>query len=415
MLQIFFRNSVAASFNNLILMSELEQSCFGIDGTRDVLVDQRRVDQEAFAEEANRTLLISKADERDAPISPRQTFSMEHKLLGQQWVRNADMNAPGRLLSKFGIAMLGVVESFESRQFFSEMLKTLKPLASKKELLIDVVEAFHNPVTPRLCFRDEDWFHTQVEAQANEQTEAAGIAVGASEGKLVVHLEHLGYTQPLPSRHDSLNDISRPLAGCCLQCHSVTEGIDKMDSVEPLTALEVSRTHQVQLVDAVGSLGKYRGIGCFTGHVSGLDHQPVPLEDSVDRPDIRQRFDSHLLELPLDGECSFLGVPGGREPSSDFTNQTFHFLCDFSGNLLGSPGAVLWPSWIFGTVAFEPIVEPPARAAQSPTDDADLFTLEISSDRFDASFLLLHRPPPFWRWSITDRGDVTNVMLQTQH
>ena len=50
MLQISFCDSMAVSFDDPILMGELEQSWIGIDGTRNVLVDQRRVDQEAFAE-----------------------------------------------------------------------------------------------------------------------------------------------------------------------------------------------------------------------------------------------------------------------------------------------------------------------------------------------------------------------------
>ena len=77
MLQISFRDSMAISFNDPTLMGEFEQSRFGIDSTCDILVNQRRIDQEALTEEADRTLFIGKTYKGDTPISPGQTLLME--------------------------------------------------------------------------------------------------------------------------------------------------------------------------------------------------------------------------------------------------------------------------------------------------------------------------------------------------
>jgi len=103
-LQISFRDSMAISFNDTTLMGEFEQSWFGIDGASDVLVNQRRIDLEALTEEADMTLLISKTDEGDTPISPGQTLLMEPELpgkgleqrapFGSQFVRHPCHNGP---------------------------------------------------------------------------------------------------------------------------------------------------------------------------------------------------------------------------------------------------------------------------------------------------------------------------------
>jgi len=121
MLQISFRDSMAISFNDPTLMGEFEQSRFGIDGTCDILVNQRRIDQEALTEEADRTLPIGKTYEGDTPISPGQTLLMEPELLGQQLARHTGVNVPGRTLGKFRIAVLGVVEGLKGRKFTSQV------------------------------------------------------------------------------------------------------------------------------------------------------------------------------------------------------------------------------------------------------------------------------------------------------
>jgi len=53
-------------------------------------------------------------------------------------------------------------------------------LAAEEKLIVDIIEALNDPVAPRLCLRDKYHVHPQVEAQTNEQPEAAGVAVGAS-------------------------------------------------------------------------------------------------------------------------------------------------------------------------------------------------------------------------------------------
>lgn len=233
-------------------------------------------------------------------------------------------------------------------------------LAAEEELIIDIIEALNDPVAPGFCFRDKDRFHTQVEAQSNEEPEAAGVTVGASEGQLIVHLEPPGDAQPLPGRHESLDDINRPLAEHGLQRHSVTEGIDEVDSVEPLSALEIARTHQVQLVKIIRLPEKHGGIRLSLGDINRLDHQAVPFEDPVNCPDLRQGINPQLLELPLDGQGTFLGVLCGHKSLPDFADQTLHFVRGLRRNPLGSPGVALEPIRIARVVVLEPIVKPTA-------------------------------------------------------
>ncbi len=125
-------------------------------------------------------------------------------------------------------------------------------LAAEEKLIVDVIEALNDPVAPGFCFRDEDRFHSEVEAQTNKQPEAVGVAVGAPEGQLIVHPEPPGDAQPLPGRHESPDNINRPLTEHGFQGHGVTEGVHDMNPIKPLPALEIAGTHQVQLVEILG-------------------------------------------------------------------------------------------------------------------------------------------------------------------
>ncbi len=68
----------------MTLVGEGEDSRFDEDGACDILVNQQRIELEAFAEEADIPLLISETNKGDAPIPPGQTLSMEAEPLGQQ-------------------------------------------------------------------------------------------------------------------------------------------------------------------------------------------------------------------------------------------------------------------------------------------------------------------------------------------
>ncbi len=225
----------------------------------------------------------------------------------------------------------------------------------------------------------------------------------------------MGNPQPLPGGHEGLHDIDIALARHRRQGDGIAISIDDMDAVEPTPAVQVARTHEVQLVDVVGPLDGHGGIRFAPGLIQGPDQQPVATEDPVDGPDRGGRHHTQLVQLPLNGKRPPLGVLGSNQPAPDLADQALHRCGGLRGPAVRGPRLGLRPAGSVGCVPLEPVIEPPARAAVGPTDSTDPFPLEKSPNRIDASVLFFHRPPPCWRWKLTDGRVVTNVLLQNRN
>lgn len=231
------------------------------------------------------------------------------------------MDRPRGSLAKLSIAVATVVEALEVGQLLLYMSEAGKSLRTEKELVIDIVKLLDNAVTPGFALGDEDDLHPQIQAEADKQAEAAGIKIGSPKRELIVELEVAGNSQPLPGTHEGLDDLDVALAGQSPEGHGVAEGVDKVSTIEALFAFEVAGTDEVELMDVIRSGDFQSGIRGAAGAVNGFVHQALAFEDAVDGPDRRQGFNPHLLELPLDGQGSPLGVSGFEEPFADLADH----------------------------------------------------------------------------------------------
>lgn len=285
------------------------------------------------------------------------------------------MDSPRGALSEFGITVVGVVESFKAQQFLLQQYQTLELLAAKEELVIDIIEFLHDPVAPRFCLRDEEDFHSQVQAETDEMSEAAGVAIGASKRQFVVHLEVVRDAQPLPAGDHGLDDLGIPLVRQRGESHGIAEGVNEMSPVEAFFAFEVAGSDQVQLMNLVGLSRFQGGIGSRSRLVSRFDQKPLPLKDTVDGPDPRQELDSELLKLPLNGHSSLLGVLGFDKSLPNRTDQLDDGLGNSLERLFGSSGLTLSPEGIAGVIEFEPFIEPWSGTSESMTDRTGVLSL----------------------------------------
>ena len=137
-------------------------------------------------------------------------------------------------------------------EFGRQMLHIPKTLTAEEELVIDVVEPLHNPLRHGSASGMKNHFHPKIQAEANKQAQAAGIAVRSAKRQFVIDLQTAGNTQPLPGAPHGLNNMRVSLACRCRQGHRITTGVDDMDAVQPTASLQVSRAHQIELMHGVG-------------------------------------------------------------------------------------------------------------------------------------------------------------------
>ncbi len=386
-----FVNRIPIDPNDPVLMVELEETSFREDRASDVFMDEGCGHLETLTEEANGSLVIREPNEGNPTLPPGDWAPVQGKGLRQPSPSWGVVDNPRGAAAQLGIAVMLIMKGLKITQFLSQMNQIPKSLRAEKQFVIDIVEPFHNPVSPRLGFGDEDDLHPQIQTEADEEPEAARVAVGPSKGQFVVHLKVARNAQFLPGSHDGLDDVGVSLVGDGGQGHDVAGGVNEMDPIESAPALKIAGSHQVQLMDIIGLLGRQRRIGLATRLVGRFNHQALPFEDPVDGPDRRERLDAELSELPLDGQGSFLSVLSGSKPFPDFTDQALHNLRGLPGDSLGGPAAVLGPHGTAGIVASQPVIEPAPGSFQCLANGTNLFALEKSLNRMDASLLFLHR------------------------
>lgn len=199
----------------------------------------------------------------------------------------------------------------------------------------------------------------------------------------------------LPSSDDGLYDGDVVFAGQSLEGHSIAKGIDEMGTVEALFAFEVAGTDQVELVNIVGLSCLHGWVRDSAWTVDRVVHQALLLEDTIDGPDLGQRLNAQLLELPLDGERSLLGIFGLEESFAHFTDGICNRLGSLVRDLVRGSGSTVSPVEIAWVVAFEPLVEPASGSAEGLANNASWFALKESCDRIDSSLFFCHGFPSF--------------------
>jgi hypothetical protein len=117
-----------------------------------------------------------------------------------------------------------------------------------------------------------------------------GVAIRSPEGQLVIHLEEIWYAQPLPGIDQPLGDAAIVFATRGVNRNPMGSDIHYVEAIESAISFDVSRPHDIGLVDIVDAEGLWLGVG-------------LPLRD------IRQLFSLQALSLQntLDGRCRHRG------------------------------------------------------------------------------------------------------------
>ena len=180
--------------------------------------------------------------------------------------------------------MVGVVEGLELAGVSLEIVQITELMSAEEDLVVDVVEALDNAITPRLSFRNEDDFNSHLQTGAQEQSQASWIAIGAAEGEFVVQLEVARESQSTPSMQEALYNGLIVLRPNRFERNGVAVGIDEVKSIKPNTAVKIPGTDQIQLMNNIPLHGTKAGIGYSPRSIGLLGREAVSLKNPINRP-----------------------------------------------------------------------------------------------------------------------------------
>ncbi len=149
--------------------------------------------------------------------------------------------------------MMQVMIEFEIPGLGSEVAVTPEPLSSEETTVIGVIKTFDRSITPRFSDRDKDGFDAQKETESENHSKRPRVTVAPSENQLVVELEKIGHSQSLPASDQPLGDSLIALGSLRMKRDAMTVEVHDIEGKEAAIVLDISRSHQIGLVDIVAS------------------------------------------------------------------------------------------------------------------------------------------------------------------
>jgi hypothetical protein len=101
------------------------------------------------------------------------------------------------------VTMIPVMEELKVLGLRSEMSVTPKPLGPKESSIIGIIEAFHNSITPRFSYRDEDNFDPHQQTEPEDDAKGARITIASPKAEFVVELEKVWDPHGLPAANQA--------------------------------------------------------------------------------------------------------------------------------------------------------------------------------------------------------------------
>jgi hypothetical protein len=147
--------------------------------------------------------------------------------------------------------MIPVVEQLKVLGLRSEMSITPKPLGSEKSSIIGIIEAFHNSITPRFSYRDEDNFDPHQQTEPEDEAKGSGITIASPKAEFVVDLEKVRDPHGLPAVDQAQSHSLVVFLPLWMEKDPVTVEIDNVERIETAIVLDVSWAHEICLMDMV--------------------------------------------------------------------------------------------------------------------------------------------------------------------
>jgi len=147
--------------------------------------------------------------------------------------------------------MVLVVKELKILGLGSELAITPKPLPSKKLSIVGVIEAFHDSITPRFSYGDEDDLDTHHQAESQNDAKGTRVAIASTEAEFVVELEKVWNTHRLPAAEQAQRYGLVVFPSLGVEKDSVAGAIDDIERMEASIVLDVPGTQEICLMDVV--------------------------------------------------------------------------------------------------------------------------------------------------------------------
>jgi hypothetical protein len=147
--------------------------------------------------------------------------------------------------------MMPIMEEFKVLGLGSEVTIGTKPLPSKESPIIGIIEAFHDSITPRFSYGDEDNLYTHHQAESQNDAKGTRVTIASTEAEFVVDLEKVWNTHGLPAAEQAQRYglvVFPPLG---IEKDSVAGAIYDIERMETSIVLDVPGTQEICLMDVI--------------------------------------------------------------------------------------------------------------------------------------------------------------------
>jgi hypothetical protein len=151
--------------------------------------------------------------------------------------------------------MVSVMEELKVLGLGSQVTIAAKPLPSEESLIVAIIEALHDSITPRLSYRDKDHFDAQKQTESEDDAKGTRVTIASPEAELVVDLEEIRNSHGLPAADQAQGHGLVVFGSLGMEKDTVTVEIHDIERIEPAISLDISGAKEVGLLDIVDPQG----------------------------------------------------------------------------------------------------------------------------------------------------------------
>jgi hypothetical protein len=130
-----------------------------------------------------------------------------------------------------------------------------EPLPPKELVVVGVIEALHDSITPRFSNRDEYRCYAVEQTEPDDNTKRPGMPDTPPEAQLIVQLQEVRHSHRLPAPRQTLCNLVVLLCPLSLNVYPVATDIDYVERVKLSIMLDVTRANEIRLMDVVDAKG----------------------------------------------------------------------------------------------------------------------------------------------------------------
>jgi hypothetical protein len=149
--------------------------------------------------------------------------------------------------------MVSVMEEFKVLGLGSQVTIAAKPLSSEKSLIVAIIEALHDSITPRFSYRDKDHFDTQKQTESEDDAKGTRVTIAPPKAEFVVDLEEIWNSHGLPAADQAQGHGLIVFGSLGMEKDTVTVEIHDIERIETAISLDISGSKEVRLLDMVDS------------------------------------------------------------------------------------------------------------------------------------------------------------------